>query len=108
MFHESQLENVRNRIEKDLYNIEELGSRKIYLCWYDEFLIPASEYKGTYPCSDKTVDLREVIFIVKDIVKRPCIVSHNVIGYDPIPAFLLLQSETQSNCEKYVEVCLVT
>lgn len=107
MFHESQIENVKRRIEEDLYYIEELGSRKLYLCWYDEYLIPSGEFKGIYPCSNKRVDLKEVIDIIKDVIKKPCIIRHNVIGANPIPVFLMDKSDSQQECELYVEICLI-
>ena len=103
MFHPSQLELATQRILMDLYDIEYYRSIKLYLCWYDHFLIPDSEYKGIYPCSDKSVDLKEVIDIIAQNLKKPHIIRHNVL-VGPLPAAMKRYVE---DTEKYVEVCLV-
>ena len=89
------------RILRDLRDIDLLGSTKLYLCWYDDLLIPDSEWKGVYPCSDKSVDLKEVIDIIRQNFKRQCIIRHNVMLTVPIGL------PVQTEIEKYVEVCLV-
>ncbi|NDB85859.1 MAG: hypothetical protein EB127_24640 [Alphaproteobacteria bacterium] len=104
MFHPSQLEMAKQRIIMDLQGIEYYRSIKLYLCWYDNFLIPDEDYKGIYPCSDNSVDLKEVIDIVAEALKRPHIIRHNVL-VSPIPAALVSLKEL--DVERYIEVCLV-
>uniref|UniRef100_A0A6C0JK57 Uncharacterized protein n=1 Tax=viral metagenome TaxID=1070528 RepID=A0A6C0JK57_9ZZZZ len=106
MFHPSQLEMAKRRIAMDLQDIEYYRSIKLYLCWYDNFLIPDEDYKGYYPCSDKSVDLKEVIDIVREAMKKPHIIRHNVL-VSPLPAAMIRYREEQADAEKYVEVCLV-
>jgi hypothetical protein len=106
MFHPSQLERVEDQIYHDLELIGNLGSVKLYLCWYDEFLLPESEWNGKYPCSDRTVSVEDVIQIVKKVMIRPCIIRHNVL-LGPLPAALNAKAQSQSPLETYVEVCLV-
>jgi hypothetical protein len=104
-FHPEQLEAVKNRIARDLLLLEPYGSAKLYLCWYDQFLISDSEWKGVYPCSDQYVHLTDVLDIVKTVMTQPYIVRHNVINAQPLPAFLM--DHKQDECEKYLEVCLI-
>jgi hypothetical protein len=106
MFHPSQIDRVKNQIVSDLSSIEVLGSVKIYLCWYDEFLVSQSEWNGEYPCSDKSVSLQELIHLIKKVMMKQCIIRHNVL-IDPIPVYISSQAESQSPLEKYIEVCLV-
>lgn len=106
MFHPSQLEMAKRRIAMDLQDIEYYRSIKLYLCWYDNFLIPDEDYRGYYPCSDKSVDLKEVIDIVRESIKKPHIIRHNVL-VSPLPAAMIRYREEQADAEKYVEVCLV-
>jgi len=106
MFHPSQIHRVKNQIVSDLSSIEVLGSVKIYLCWYDEFLVPQSEYKGDYPCCEKSVSLQELIQLIRKVMMKQCIIRHNVL-MDPIPVYLSSQAQSQSPLEKYIEVCLV-
>jgi hypothetical protein len=104
-FHPDQLEAVKNHITNDLRLIEEYGSVKLYVCFYDQYMIPDSEWKGVYPCSDKYVHFSDVLNIVKEVMTQPYIVRHNVIKAGPIPAFLM--DHHQDECEKYIEVCLI-
>jgi hypothetical protein len=104
-FHPEQLEAVERRIINDLSIIELYGSVKLYTCFYDQYMIPDSEWKGVYPCSDKTVNINDVIDIVNKVMTRPYIIRHNVIDVGPLPAFLM--GHGQDECEKYVEVCLI-
>lgn len=106
MFHPSQLQRVEDQIYYDLSTIGNLGSVKLYLCWYDEFLVHESEWNGKYPCSDNSVAVEDVIQIVKKVMIRPCIIRHNVL-VGPLPAALNTKAYTQSPVETYVEVCLV-
>lgn len=106
MFHHTQLINAQQRILKDLEHIDELGSVKLYLCYYDDLLVSREEYNGLYPCSDKKVSLYEVLAIIKIVFKKPCIVRHNVI-ISPFPAGLTSNFENQPELEKYIEVCLI-
>jgi len=106
MFHPSQLEMAKQRILMDLQDIEYYKSIKLYLCWYDNFLIPEEEYKGKYPCSDKSVDLKEVIDIIAQNFKKPHTIRHNVL-VNPIPAALITLKDEKEDIEKYIEVCLV-
>ncbi len=39
MFHHTQLLNAQQRILKDLQNIDDMGSVKLYVCWYDDLLV---------------------------------------------------------------------
>jgi len=95
------------KIKNDLRVLELYGSVKLYLCWYDQYLISDSEWNGVYPCSDKTVSLHDVLTIVKEVMVQPHIVRHNVIAAGPFPAYMSTQHEAQDDCEKYVEVCLI-
>jgi hypothetical protein len=104
MFHPSRIESVKDQIFLDLAVIDVLGSVKLYLCWYDEYLVPESEWNGKYPCSDRMVSLVDVIRLVKQLIVRPCIIRHNIL-VDPLP--VAIGSIVQSPLEQYVEVCLV-
>jgi hypothetical protein len=106
-FHPTQLESVKKHIQRDLLLLEPHGSTKLYMCWYDHYMIPDSEWKGIYPCSDKSVYFGDVIDIVKEIMKKPYIVRHNVLNCGSLPACLIDESVRQDECEKYVEVCLI-
>jgi hypothetical protein len=106
MFHHTQLLNAQRRILKDLEHIEDLGSVKLYLCYYDDLLVSQEEYNGLYPCSNKKVSLYEVLAIINLVFKKPCIVRHNVI-ISPFPAGLTQNFENQPELEKWVEVCLI-
>lgn len=107
MFHPSQKENAIRRIEHDLRNIEYYGSVKLYLCFYDDLLVPKDEYNGEYPCSDKSVDLKEVIDIIGQVMKKPYIVRHNILHVDftGIPAGLI--EKEQNPLSYYIDVCVV-
>jgi hypothetical protein len=104
-FHPDQLEAVKRQIEMDLSNIETYGSIKLYICWYDHFQITDAEWKGVYPCCEHYVNIKEVIDIVKQVLKQPYIIRHNVLKAQALPAFFM--DHSQDECEKYVEVCLV-
>jgi hypothetical protein len=104
-FHPEQLDAVRTRISIDLLLLEPYGSVKLYLCWYDQYLIPDSEWKGVYPCSDDYVHISDVLAIVQTLMKKPYIVRHNIINAGPLPTFLI--NHEQDECEKYLEVCLI-
>jgi hypothetical protein len=104
-FHPEQLEAVKKQIKYDLRLIDTHGSIKLYVCFYDQFMIPDSEWNGRYPCSDKTVYFGDVITIVNEVMTQPYIIRHNVINAQPLPAFLM--GHNQKECEKYVEVCLI-
>ena len=106
-FHPTQLEAVQKHIQQDLVLLDRYGSIKLYICWYDQYMIPDSEWKGVYPCSDNSVYFGDVIDIVKQIMTKPYIVRHNVLKCGPFPVCLMEKSETQQECEKYVEVCLI-
>jgi hypothetical protein len=106
-FYPEQLEAVKLRIKNDLKMLELYGSVKLYLCWYDQFLISDSEWRGIYPCSDQYVHLSDVLNIVNEVMTKPYIVRHNIICVGPIPGYMIAQSEAQDECEKYLEVCLV-
>jgi hypothetical protein len=102
MFHHSRLIEVQQRVSKDLEYLEYSDSVKIYLCWYDEFLVSREDYNGVYPCSNKKVSLQEMLAVINVVFKKPCIVRHNVNG-NPFPVILPEQSEE----EKYIEVCII-
>jgi len=107
MFDPTQRAVVKSRIRADLDGIEYLGSKKLYICWYDDLLIPDAEWKGVYPCSSQKVSLKEVIDVIKDVmVGRKHIIRHNVF-VSPLPVFMSTQQHLQDECEKYVEVCLI-
>lgn len=106
MFHDTRYEEVKQRVVADLKSIDNLGSVKLYLCWYDEYMVPKDAYNGRYPCSDKNVCVYNLIDIVREVFTRPYIVRHNVI-VSPFPAGLTYQYEDQPEIEKYVEVCLI-
>jgi hypothetical protein len=106
MFHPSRLEDLKKQIAHELSDIDYYGSTKLYLCWYDEFLVAKEDYNNNYPCCEKEVSLHEVIEIVREVFNRPCIIRHNV-HVSPIPAGISAIFESQNQCEKYVEVCLV-
>jgi hypothetical protein len=105
MFDPSRLEEVERLITEELSHIEVYDSLKLYLCWYDEYLVPRNEFNGRYPCSDKKVDLGEVLQIIQKVMKKPYIVRHN--SFITIPVGLTYKKEDQLEIEKYVEVCLV-
>lgn len=105
MFHPSRLEEVERLITEELSYIEDDGSLKLYLCWYDEYLVPRNEFNGRYPCSDKKVDLYEVLRIIDKVMKKPHIVRHNVMT--TVPVGLFHEKEDQLELEKYVEVCIL-
>jgi hypothetical protein len=107
LFHPTQLEALKKHIQRDLLLLERYGSIKLYICCYDQYMIPDSEWKGLYPCSDKSVYFGDVIDIVKQIMTQPYILRHNVLNCGPFPACLMDKRETQDECEKYVEVCLI-
>jgi hypothetical protein len=102
MFHPSRLLEVQSRIFDDLKQIDLYGSVKLYLCWYDEYLVP----KKDFPCSEKSVSLFEILAIIRVVFKRPHIVRHNVL-IGQMPVGMTIQAEDQEDTEKYVEVCLV-
>jgi hypothetical protein len=107
MFHPTQIEDVEERIKNDLLAIDYHFSVKLYLCWYDEFLVEKGTYNGMYPCSEETVRLHDVITIIKKVFKQPCIIRHNILHEGALPIALNEQAELQSDIEKYVEVCLI-
>lgn len=88
MFHPSRLLEVQSRIFDDLKQIDLYGSVKLYLCWYDEYLV-----------AERSVSLFEILAIIRVVFKRPHIVRHNVL--------IGRMAEDQEETEKYVEVCLV-
>lgn len=104
MFHESRLAEVEAKVMQDLERMDIYGSVKIYLCFYDEYLVPKGSFNGFYPCSDKNVELEDIIEIVKRIYIKPYIIRHNVMK-SPVPVGISHLSETQDELEKYVEVC---
>jgi hypothetical protein len=103
MFHPSRLLEAQQRIYSELKYINEIGSVKIYLCFYDDLLVSKEEWNGKYPCSENNVSLFEIISIIKVVFKKPCIIRHNVL-LSPIPVGLSVE---QSELEKYVEVCVI-
>jgi hypothetical protein len=104
MFHPTRLLEVQKTISEDLERIKIYDSVKLYLCWYDQFLVSEEEFNGHYPCSDKKVSLEEVIAIINLVFKKPCIIRHNVI-VNPIPTALVLTK--RGDIEEYVEICLI-
>lgn len=107
MFHPSQLQKARERIAKELARIDNYGSVKIYLCFYDDLLVPDGEYNGEYPCSDERVSLKEVIDIIREVLPNGSfVITHNVQEAGAIPAGLLL-GEEQDPVTQYVEVSKV-
>jgi hypothetical protein len=104
-FHPEQLEAVKRQIKNDLRLLDEYRSVKLYICFYDHYLIPDSEWKGIYPCSDHYVQLSDVLNIVNEVMTKPYIVRHNIVNAQPLPAFLM--DHRQDECEKYVEICLI-
>jgi hypothetical protein len=95
MFHPSRLLEVQSRIFDDLKQIDLYGSVKLYLCWYDEYLV-----------AEKSVSLFEILAIIRVVFKRPHIVRHNVL-IGQMPVAKTTDAEDQEETEKYVEVCLV-
>ena len=106
MFHPSRILEVQNKILEDLQEIYTYDSVKLYLCWYDEFLVEKEQYNGRFPCSKFKVSLAEVIAIINVVFKKPCIIRHNIF-VNPFPVGLTFESEIQDELEKYVEVCLI-
>jgi hypothetical protein len=106
MFHPSRISDVENQIKYDLRHIDMVGSVKIYLCFYDEYMVSKQDWKGVYPSSKENVSLYELIELVRNNVNRPFIIRHNVM-ISPIPVGIHHISEDQSELEKYIEVCLV-
>lgn len=106
MFHESRYEEVKQRIIADLKSIDNIGSVRLYLCWYDEYMVAKDAYNGRYPCSNKNVSIYDVIDVVREVFTRPHIILHNVI-VSPFPVGIKYQRDSQAEIEKYVEVCLV-
>lgn len=107
MFHPTQLEKARERIAKELARIDNYGSVKIYLCFYDDLLVPDGEYNGEYPCSDEQVSLKEVIDIIREVLPEGSfVIRHNVQVVGTIPAGLLV-GEEQDPITQFVEVSKV-
>ena len=106
MFHESRIQEVEAKVMQELERMDMYGSVKIYLCFYDEYLVPKGTYNGFYPCSDKNVELEDIIEIIDRIYINPHIIRHNVLK-SPVPVGISHLSQTQDELEKYVEVCLV-
>lgn len=102
MFHPSQLQKARERIAKELARIDNYGSVKIYLCFYDDLLVP----DGEYPCSDKRVELNDIIDLVREVMTGSFVIRHNVQEAGAIPAGLLIAGE-QDPVTQYVEVSKV-
>jgi hypothetical protein len=102
MFHESRIEEVEIKVMQELERMDVYGSVKIYLCFYDEYLVPKGSYNGRYPCSDKNVELKDIIEIINRIYIKPHIIRHNVLT-SPIPVGI--SDVTEDELEKYVEVC---
>jgi hypothetical protein len=106
MFHPSQLQKARERIAKELARIDNYGSVKIYLCFYDDLLVPDGEYNGEYPCSDKRVELEDIVSLIREIMTGSFVIRHNVQEVGAFPAGLLL-GEEQDPVTLYVEVSKV-
>ena len=106
MFHPSRLKEVEERIDNDLSCAMTFGSVKLYLCWYDEYLVDKENWKGVYPCSDKRVCPHEVMTIVKNLLLRPHIIRHNCY-FSAYPVGISDIAERQRDEERYIEVCLV-
>lgn len=106
MFHPSRIEEVETELLKILRNIDLIGSVKIYLCFFDEYMIPREDWRGFYPCSNENVSLDELIMLIKKVYKGKYIIRHNVI-LSPFPGGLIKKVENQEECEKYIEVCLI-
>lgn len=106
MFHPTRIAAATTKIMKDLEDIDLYGSSKLYLCAYDEFLIPAEFHDGKYPCCEKRVDLKEVIDIIRANFKRPCIIRHNMlVDWFPCGAN---NPKNKLEIEEYcIDVCLV-
>lgn len=103
MFHLTRLIEAQQRISNDLKHIDDLGSVKLYLCFYDDLLVSQEEWNGKYPCSEKKVSLYEILAIIKVVFNKPCIIRHNIL-ISPIPVGL---SAEQSEIEKYIEICVI-
>jgi len=103
MFHSTRLLEAQQRISNDLKYIDDLGSVKLYLCFYDDLLVSEEEWNGYYPCSEKKVSLYEILAIIKVVFNKPCIIRHNIL-ISPIPVGL---SAEQPEIEKYIEVCVI-
>jgi len=106
MFHPSRLQEVEDRIDNDLSCAMDFGSVKLYLCWYDEYLVDKENWKGVYPCSDKRVCPHEVMAIIKNLMLRPFIIRHNCY-FSAYPVGISDIAERQRDEERYIEVCLV-
>lgn len=94
------MDEVRAQITRDLADIEYYGSTKLYLCWYDEFLVAKAH---DYPCCNSRVQLIDVINIIREVCKKQYIIRHNVL-VSPFPASIKEQYSPEEYC---VEVCLV-
>jgi len=97
------MDEVRAQITRDLADIEYYGSTKLYLCWYDEFLVAKEHYNNNYPCCNSRVELIDVINIIREVCKKQYIIRHNVL-VSPFPASVKEQYSPEEYC---VEVCLV-
>jgi len=106
MFHPSRIAEVESQIRRDLRRIDMYGSVKIYLCFYDEYMVSKENWKGVYPSTKENVSLIEMIDLIRSNVNRQCIIRHNVL-VSPMPVGIHFMSEDQSELEKYIEVCLV-
>jgi hypothetical protein len=106
MFHQTRLLEAQQRISNDLKYIDDIGSVKLYLCFYDDLLVSEEEWNGKYPCCDKKVSLYEILSIIKLVFNKPCIIRHNIL-LSPFPVGLSAEQSEQPEIEKYVEVCII-
>ena len=82
------MEAIRQRIANQLAGIDNYGTIKLYLCFYEG------------------ATLYEIIQIIRDTVTFPCVIRHNVMYINEVPAGLLL-GEEQDPITQFVEVSKV-
>ncbi len=99
MFHESQIERVKERIRFDLSFIHIYGSVKIYPCFYDDLLVSPTEYNGQYPCSKEYVDPKELLPFIHQCMTEPYTIRTN-IQFESVPA----GASNPLRIEEYIEV----
>lgn len=102
MFHTSQTERAKRRIQDELKEIDVYGSVKVYLCFFDDLMVADSEYNGLYPCSEKSPDLKEMISMIRECMTGSYTISTNV-PFGGVPAELDYRPSTKD----YIEVCRV-
>lgn len=101
MFHPTKAEAVKLRITNDLGMLYSLGTVKLYLCWYQDYLYENHEEEKN---TNRSVTIHDVARILEEVIHLPYVIRHNVIHAQAFPAFLMKE---QDECETYIEISLI-